>query len=285
MPALFAYLFSLLIFIGGGYAGLIWLTGPPVKTGSSPMAMAEMTGRLHPHNGRSKAPQPSVSDVANANLGAPAAHETPSAHETETEATSAPGAKSANASGSDNAGPGTTAEGSATAAGAGADASRGSEQDKKDSPIRDTQNSDKIDSPNRDAPVQNDASAQDKVLAKTDGIGSQKSQSQPETTATGNVSSENPQSKPVTPAADARNGAASSDTASRKEIMSRSAHRPQKEARRDGKPRDRYDGSRKIFQQASRSKLVMMTLQTIEFPDGHREQRLLPLRHSGTEDE
>lgn len=29
-----------------------------------------------------------------------------------------------------------------------------------------------------------------------------------------------------------------------------------------------------------RSKLVMMTLETIEFPDGHREQRLVPLKHS-----
>jgi hypothetical protein len=29
MPAFFAYLFSIAVFVGGGYAGLVWLTSPP----------------------------------------------------------------------------------------------------------------------------------------------------------------------------------------------------------------------------------------------------------------
>jgi hypothetical protein len=31
---------------------------------------------------------------------------------------------------------------------------------------------------------------------------------------------------------------------------------------------------------AQRSRLVRMTLRTIEFPDGHRERRLLPIKHA-----
>jgi hypothetical protein len=37
----------------------------------------------------------------------------------------------------------------------------------------------------------------------------------------------------------------------------------------------------KTGQRSPQSRLVMMTLRTIEFPDGHREQRLLSLSHSG----
>jgi hypothetical protein len=50
MPALFAYLLSLFVFICGGYAGLVWLTGP-VPQAPQTMGMA-MKARIPP--GRTK---------------------------------------------------------------------------------------------------------------------------------------------------------------------------------------------------------------------------------------
>lgn len=51
MPALFAYLFSLLIFVGGGYAGLVWLTEPTPEAAHS----TGMTMKARVHPGRAKA--------------------------------------------------------------------------------------------------------------------------------------------------------------------------------------------------------------------------------------
>jgi hypothetical protein len=96
------------------------------------------------------------------------------------------------------------------------------------------------------------------------------------TSGTSNLNSE-PELRPGKPAEASREGsqdAAHKDDAPVKDIASTPKPEP---GVKPGK-QDKRQEKRKV--QFSRSRLVMMYLRTIEFPDGHREQQLLPIRRS-----
>lgn len=244
MPALFAYLLSLAVFIGGGYVGLIWLTEPSAKIVSQPAAT---TAQLHRPKEQSTALRPSASDKTSiADLGSSPAIE-PEIPRVRIIPGSDPSSHG-------------TSEGEHKAV-----------SGLYDHGDKDRQKSDETDPLNRDnAPPPN-------ALAKTDEIGSLDGNAY-ETGYTGNISPKKPLSKPTQPAS-ARNAALRKDPTTPSDHTSQA--RPQKETTLAARHGDRQDGSRRtVKQQSARSNLVMMTLRTIEFPDGHREQRLLPLRRS-----
>lgn len=238
MPALFGYLFSLLVFIGGGYAGLVWLTELPPKAISAPLTMAT-AARLHSHQGRSKAMQSSAADKAEiAHIGALPAVE-------------------------NNVAPAKDLEESDPAS------------ERKERPTdygENQEGSDKEDPLARDnAPAQNALASGETGIALDRNVPF-------ETVDNGNAALKNVGG--VTAGSPA---AAQINANSSKDSRIRSAHygnsRPRKQAKREFKLEDRHDRDRKTIQ-PSRAGLVMMTLQTIEFSDGHREERLLPIRHS-----
>jgi hypothetical protein len=246
MPALFAYLFSLVVFIGGGYAGLIWLTEPPAATNRAPMSATALAAlRKHPHQGRKTL------------------RSTPD-YRDDTEIT---GARSDSP---DDVPPVKNIREPEPSVGL------TTEEHKAASSEHDADNQNQHISQNA-AP---DTPPRQATLAETGKGGPADDHSRAEKNYTG-TALESQRSEPGTARPAQKKGAEHENPAHR--VAPQAKFLAQKELRENADLGDRHDGGRKKVQQASRPPLVMMTLRTLEFPDGHREERLLPLQRAWRE--
>jgi hypothetical protein len=244
MPALFGYLVALVLLLGGGYAGLQWLGSP--DNVSTHQRMGEK----------------------------PAAKNAPKKTE-QSEKTEFNAAKTTAVPGEADAasGIGTTASTPATMAA----------PQQSDHEGNETETIARTDDP---APGVNndtaDAARRDDVAA-TSGASPLNSQPAPRpaksaaASAEGSQDAQHKEDAKHKDDAEHRDGAQVKDIAStprQSEPRSEPGVKPAKQDRRQAKRQERP------HLRSSRSRLVMMYLRTIEFPDGHREQQLLPIRRA-----
>jgi hypothetical protein len=290
MPALFGYLVALVLLLGGGYAGLHWLASPDDvnihrRIGEKP------TARNLPKKSEFKEDRatavPGEADAASGigtTASAPAAMAAPQHHEgneTETVAKSGDPASGVN---NDNAAAGGCMPIGVTARGADVfpiQCQALIERQRGSAPSA--------------VPPQTTAApeaVQSVELAKPgDSSAAMTRPAQPDAATTGGTSKLNPEPErqPAKPAEASRQGsrdakhkddAEHKDDAQLKDIAStpkqgeprsESGVKSGKQDKRQAKRQERRNGW------SSRSRPVMMVLRTIEFPDGHREQQLLPI--------
>ena len=269
MPALFAYLFSLIIFVGGGYAGLVWLTEPPAAI---PTVVA--AAKAHPHPRRHHDPELSAEAS-----GSETAHgeQPPPAKQVEA---AKPDIVSTNAAKEADASP--------------APDEMGGKKDEVADKQPDQQTA-AVDSPtaNIQADHTDNANAQ---INSADNQQSEPTKPAGDTPTKAALNQETTSAPaPSTPATQATSTRATSTQATSTQAPAaqatathtsvRPSPRPHKMAsiRNDGRAEktiEPHSASR-----ASQSHLVMMTLQTLEFADGHREQRLMPLHRSRSDED
>jgi hypothetical protein len=228
MPALFAYLLSLLVFICGGYAGLVWLTEPvPQAPQTTGMAM-----RARVPSGRTKSLSltPKNADAPNIDASNAQQNEIPSAqHVNAAVSTSALNKRQET--------PG----------------ERGGNQPlslERDPPTRENEAAEI-------APKRNDGADLFNAKAHVEAIDNANA---PKSQNGGSVGSP---TKTANPSKNAMIQSAQEKPRFRKATKRGVEQRDQPGRRRDIEPTQG---------------LVMMTLRTIEFPDGHREEHLLPMR-------
>ena len=238
MPALLAYLLSIAIFVGGAYAGLVWLTEPVESskaansTASSTVARSQRSKIRSPI--KEKQPKP----------------EAP--FETKADRSDESQGGNASASGSKNAKTETGVEHSDNPA------------------VREPQEAvaDFSSSPAQSGPSN---PTQTVTLQNDSGRGSGLAAEQPPVSVR----------KPAATADAVHPMKPRPKIAKKPEVHFESDSAPEvRTAQRKPDQRSSNDDKLKsgIGEQASRSGLVLMTLRTIEFPDGHRERRLVPLR-------
>jgi hypothetical protein len=308
MPALFAYILSLAVFIGGGYAGLVWLSEPaPTETHASlakpssvkpssvksataaPSAAGPIAPELQiPESKPAESPLPEQTRAANATIALqPAAGEAnkpavamaANSPTKDVPATDSPAkiddqrvvgtARDAAAAETDGIPPGGCTPIGLTAQGeivfpmqcrALLEQHRG--------PVASTQPSPAAAVPAAAAPAQTGlppqtTTAESKAAADAEPTGSAKSEADDQSRPTPAVA------KPA-PARIAK-----LDPSEQRADSGLASHAQEKaDSPNSVKPRKQ--------RQSARSRPVMMILRTIEFPDGHREQRLLPMSHSRT---
>ena len=280
MPALFAYLFSLIIFVGGGYAGLIWLTEPPAAV---PTVVA--AAKAHPHPRRHHEP-----DLSAEASGSETAHSEQS-----------PPAKQVEAAKPDIVTTSAAKEADASPAPDEAGGKKDEVADKKpdqqtavvESPPANIQadHTDQTDNANaqiNSANEINSADNQQSEPTKPAGDTPTKAVLNQETISTPALPTPATSTQATSTQATSTQATSTPATAAQTTATHTSARppsRPHKVAsiRNDGraeKTMERHSAPR-----ASQSHLVMMTLQTLEFADGHREQRLMPLRRSRSDED
>ena len=270
MPALLAYLLSIAIFVGGAYASLVWLTEPvpsnkTASTASSTVARSHRPKTAGPIE--EKQPKPDTSFATNIDKpdDAQGGDTSESVQKTVENEASKPASNSNTPEATKN---GAAEPKQATQGSSGTVAKAGTERS--------------------DAPS---------VGQRPEAVADLSSSPPPSDTTQNNVVQRT--GLPVErPPVSVRRPVAADASGSAKP-PSRITKKPQVQPERDAKSDARSEGrtvqrlsdqhldrrpdnqdkpqSRKR-QDSSRSGLVLMTLRTIEFPDGHRERRLLPLR-------
>jgi hypothetical protein len=246
MPALFAYLLSITVFVGAGYAGLVWLTEPPP---AKPAAMSTVaSAHLRPNF----KPEVAAADDASrrdsvVSTSEPVSTPEPAAGDP---TTPAPQSQAAVASVSE-------AKPEQPVQEAPQEARQDLRQDR-------SEGQDEADGAYRAIPVpasRHQLRSRARLAATTEHESSARSQGTPALAP-----------KPLLLPRPVLSPNAANAVAGWFGAAAAEAHaRPRP---REPMVRDKQHSRR----EASRPRYVMMTLRTIEYPDGHREQRLLPLR-------
>jgi hypothetical protein len=254
MPALFAYLLAISVALGGGYAGLRWLAAPDSSTGQQSSASAKL-----PNKGK-KLPEKSDSNVT-----------------TMTEAESGPKDRDKTEITASTAPPGTSNK-------VAPEVSRNEPGVSEVSPKAPTQKDDDV--PGGECtPIGVTASGKlvfpMQCQAFLEPLQVPVSTNPPETVA---PPKERQAAEPAPPAADENKGL-NRDGSPRTEAYSKDEGVSPSDEVKAGKESPELEGLKgkrggKRGMQSSHSKPVMMILRTVEFPDGRREQRLLPMNRS-----
>jgi hypothetical protein len=290
MPALFAYLLAVSLLLGGGYVSLHWLAAPPdastnqrpsagkgvsarndaVKK-SDPSAAAETQAEKRPNDqtGTETAASPLTSGASSK-----AVPQAPAKQTGESEDTNAQTKKAEDVPAGGCMPFGLTAKGQLVfpiECQALLERHRARAESQPSVPA----------SPTQSAPAPKEAQAAEPAKLAGDKNADDKNtdlnrnESSPNKEATAKVAD-------VAPSGEAKPGEPKPGEPKPGEIKSGEIKPGEAKSGKENPEPEAANGKRpgKRSMQSARSKPVMMILRTIEFPDGHREQRLLPLGHS-----
>jgi hypothetical protein len=284
MPALFAYLLAVSLLLGGGYVGLHWLSAPPdastnqrpsaskglpartdVVRKSDPYAAAETRAEKRPddHAGTEMAASPRGSEE----LGKAAPEKPPNETGASEDNTNTQTKKAEDVPAGDCMPLGLTAQGELVfpiQCQALLQRHRGPAVSQPPVPTNPTQS----------APAPKEAQAAEPARLDSDKNAELNRKDSPSNEATAKVVN-------VSPSGEAKSEKAKSDEAKSEKAKPEKAKPDEAKPGKENPPPVAVNGKKvgKRMMQSAHSRPVMMILRTVEFPDGHREQRLLPMSH------
>jgi len=292
MPALFAYLLAVSLLLGGGYVGLHWLSAPPdASTNQRPSASkglpakTDVVRKSDPYAAETRAEERSddhagtemaASPLGSEASGKAAPEKPPNKTGVSEDNTNTKTKKAEDVPAGGCMPLGLTAKGELVfpiQCQAPRERHRDPAVSQPPVPTNATQS----------APAPKEAQAAE--AARPDGDRNaelNRKESPPSTEATAKVVNLSPSGEAKSN--EAKSGEAKSNEAKSGEAKSSEAKSDEVKPGKENPPPVAVNGKKvgKRMMQSAHSRPVMMILRTVEFPDGHREQRLLPMSHLGS---